>query len=243
MSNQSTVNISDLSKAAVLAALFNASSAGGMGFLQAGYGPNVMTEEYAQQLVEAGNTATPDYGGISMLGRPDLYFDYLYGRCLKVDLTEDQFDPWGFDRDNGGPGTAQQVINRLRASGDVNPLESGKAHADLTEQRAAASPFEAEIGNAIFEVLEAKRGIEADGIPTPPAGLTARQHLDWASDQALAYYDLKEYGKCKALFAELVYEHPGTSWILENPLTPLLLEEGFSGGRGMLEYMMKGFAA
>lgn len=44
-----------------------------------------------------------------------LYFDYFVGRVLKVDLSGDEFDPWGYDRDNGA-GAAQAVIDRLKAS-------------------------------------------------------------------------------------------------------------------------------
>lgn len=123
------VNITGLSKAEVLAALFNASAPGGMGFLQAMHGPQVMSVEDAEELVGAGNTATPDYGGHTLPGRPELYFDYLYGRPLKLNLTnDDSFDPWGFDRDNGGDGSAQRVIDRLRETKDVNPPESQEAH-------------------------------------------------------------------------------------------------------------------
>lgn len=123
------VDITGLSKAQVLAALFNASAAGGMGFLQAGRGPQVMDVEHARQLIEAGNTATPDYGGFAKPGEQELYFDYLYGRPLKLDLTSDEsFEARLFDRDNGGEGAAQRIINRLRETGDVNPLESQEAH-------------------------------------------------------------------------------------------------------------------
>ena len=122
------VDITGLSKAEVLAALFNASAPMGMGFLQAMNGPQVMDIEHAEGLVNAGNTATPDYGGYALPGHPKLYFDYLYGQPLKLNLTEDSFDPWGFDRDNGGDGTAQRIIDRLRETKDVNPSESQEAH-------------------------------------------------------------------------------------------------------------------
>lgn len=131
------VNYSGLSKAEVLAALFNASAPGGMGFLQAAYGPTEMTVEDAEQLIGIGNTATPDMGGVQIPGRPTLYFDYLYGRPLKLDLTEDDvFGSWGFDRDNGGPGTAQAIIDRLKATRNVNTPESQQQHDELLEHNA-----------------------------------------------------------------------------------------------------------
>lgn len=104
------IDITGLSKAQVLAALFNAIAPSGMGFLQAMHGPEVMDVEHAQQLIEE-----------------RLDFDYLYGRCLKVELADDSFDPWGFDRDNGR-GAAQKIIDRLRETGEVNPDESQITH-------------------------------------------------------------------------------------------------------------------
>ncbi len=133
MSERPVVNIADLSKADVLAALFNAAMAPRyMGALQFQHGPYVMTKEWAAELTELGNTATPDYGGMSIPGRAALYFDYLYGRCLKLDLTDDNaFDPWGFDRDNGGDGSAQKVIDRLRRTGEVCEAPIGDARSWL----------------------------------------------------------------------------------------------------------------
>lgn len=45
--------------------------------------------------------------------KPNLYFDYLYGRVMKVNITHDEFDPWLYDRDNGN-GAAQRAIDNLR---------------------------------------------------------------------------------------------------------------------------------
>lgn len=121
------VDIMGLDKALVLAGLFNAAEAPGrMGALQFQKGPYVMTAEQAAKLVELGNTATPDYGGMAY--NPPLYFDYLYGRCLKLNLTSDVFfDPWGFDRDNGGDGAAQAVIDRVRETGEIAVTPTGSA--------------------------------------------------------------------------------------------------------------------
>ena len=126
MSDIQMVDISGLDKAAVLATLFNASAPGGMGFLQAGFGPSIMTVEDAQQVINAGGT-----------NRGKLSFDYLFGRPLKFDLIGDEFDPWGFDRDNGGTGTASRLIEDLRASGQVNSSEIKDHREKLLVERIA----------------------------------------------------------------------------------------------------------
>ncbi|MBU2101166.1 hypothetical protein KKH05_00345 [Patescibacteria group bacterium] len=123
MSDREMVDISGLSKAAVLAALWNHSAPSGMGFLQAAFGPEEgMTEEMAQEII--GADADPDYPGPRSRRRSQLYFDYLHGRPLKLNLEEDEFDPWGYDRDNGGDGTAQRIIDKLRETSDVDPPEA-----------------------------------------------------------------------------------------------------------------------
>lgn len=90
------VSIKGLSKAKVLAALYNASHPQGMGFLQ--YTPGDMTEQEAQALLD-------QHGHFS--------FDYLKGRVMKVDIRSDELDERLYDRDNG-PGAAQRAINSIR---------------------------------------------------------------------------------------------------------------------------------
>ena len=77
------IDMASMNKAEVLAKLYNASRPQGMGFLQ--FSPAPMTTEQAQELIAKG----------------DGYFDYLYGRVMKVDLSGDQLDPYLYDRDNG----------------------------------------------------------------------------------------------------------------------------------------------
>jgi len=89
------ISIKDLDKAAVLAALHNNTQPLGRGILHA-QGP--MTVEQARSILD---------------GRSDLYFDYVAGRPIKVDLSGDSFDPRLYDRD-AGPGAAQQAIDSLR---------------------------------------------------------------------------------------------------------------------------------
>lgn len=79
------INIKGLNKAAVLKALYDGSHTQGMGFLQA-VPPGTVTIEHCQMLL----TST---------GYP--YFDYLYGRVIKVDLSGDSFDERLYDRDCG----------------------------------------------------------------------------------------------------------------------------------------------
>lgn len=90
------ISIAGLSKARVLAALYNNSRPLGMGFFQ--YDPEPMTEQEAQ----------------SFLGADGGYFDYVNGRVLKVDLRGDSFDPCLYDRDNG-KGAAAAAIKSLRS--------------------------------------------------------------------------------------------------------------------------------
>ena len=90
------VNISGLSKAHVLQALFNASRQPGMGFLDKS-GARPLTLDEAASYTDKGR----------------LYFDYLRGRVLKVDISRDDFAPHAYDRDNG-PGAAARAIAQLR---------------------------------------------------------------------------------------------------------------------------------
>lgn len=95
------VNISGLSKAKVLAALYNASKPLGisMGFLK--YDPYDMSEEEAQSILDGGH----------------LRFDYVKGRVMKVSLENDDIYPGFYDRDNG-QGALERVVNGLRQRAD-----------------------------------------------------------------------------------------------------------------------------
>ena len=88
------INIKGLEKAKVLKALYDASHVQGMGFLQA---RDSFTLEDAQKLIDENQS---------------LYFDYVYGRVLKVDLSKDEFDEYLFDRDNYN-GAAKDAIDAL----------------------------------------------------------------------------------------------------------------------------------
>ena len=116
-----SVNIKGLDKAAVLAALFNASAPKGFGFLEACKGPQVMSLEEALDFIAS---------------KPALEFGYVYGRPLKVHLMGGTFSPKEFDHDNGGTGSAQRVIDRLRATGQVDTEESAETRYVLTHVNA-----------------------------------------------------------------------------------------------------------
>lgn len=90
------VSIKGLSKAAVLATLYNHSQPLGLGILQ--YTPENMTEQEAQAILDQ---------------RGHFSFDYLKGRVMKVDIRLDELDERLYDRDNG-PGAAQRAIDSIR---------------------------------------------------------------------------------------------------------------------------------
>lgn len=93
----------DLTKEEVLCALYNKANCQGLGFLR--YTLGDLTVEEAEKLLK---TTT--------------YFDYLYGRVLKVDLSGDKgFDEWLYDRDNG-KGAAQKSLDDYRATKTNNLL-------------------------------------------------------------------------------------------------------------------------
>lgn len=76
------IDISGINKAAVLAALYNASKPQGLGILH--FTPEDMTVQEATELLTQTN-----------------YFDYLKGRVMKIALDGDTLDPRLYDRDNG----------------------------------------------------------------------------------------------------------------------------------------------
>jgi len=90
------ISIEGLSKGKVFAALYNAAKTTGLGVIE--YDPDhIMTEEEAEKILESTTT-----------------FKWYKGRMLKIDLSTDQVDPWKYDRDNGGEGNAERIIDQLR---------------------------------------------------------------------------------------------------------------------------------
>jgi hypothetical protein len=91
------IDIKGKNKAAVLAALYNASRPLGMGVMH--FDPALMTVEEAVEII----LEIPPVA---------LSFDYLKGRVMKVNLSGDEFDPWLYDRDNG-EGAAARALEGL----------------------------------------------------------------------------------------------------------------------------------
>lgn len=89
------ISIKGLNKAKVLKALYDHSHVQGMGFLQA-VPDGFVTVEHCEDLL-----------------KKNTYFDYMYGRVLKVDLSGDEFKEWLYDRDNG-EGAAQRAVDSVR---------------------------------------------------------------------------------------------------------------------------------
>ena len=85
------INIKGLDKAKVLKALYDASHVQGMGFLQA-VPEGTVTVDLCRKLL-----------------KQSTYFDYLYGRVLKVDLSGDEFDERLYERDNGRDSAARAI--------------------------------------------------------------------------------------------------------------------------------------
>lgn len=89
------ISIKGLDKAKVLKALYDNSHVQGMGFLNA-VPEGFVTIEVCEELL-----------------KESTYFDYLYGRILKVDLSGDEFDERLYDRDCG-QGVALAAIQSIR---------------------------------------------------------------------------------------------------------------------------------
>lgn len=90
------IDIKGLDKALVLKTLHDNSKAQGMSFFHL----KELSLDECKQIVNE---------------RSELYFDYLHGKVMKVDISGDSFDPWGYDRDNGG-GAAQKAIDSIKTN-------------------------------------------------------------------------------------------------------------------------------
>lgn len=106
----SEIDISQMDKAAVLAALYNRARPLGMGMLQ--FKPGDMSVEQARTIMTDGDSS--DYPSAN---EPQTtYFDYLHGRVMKINLAGDVLRTGCYDRDNG-EGAAEQA---LRDAGLLN---------------------------------------------------------------------------------------------------------------------------
>jgi len=107
MTQPSHIDIGGIDKAALLAAFYNHARPFGMGMLH--YRPQPMTVEQAREELATGDDQSVMFGQ----RRARLYFDYLHGRLLKIDITDDTLNPRRFDRDYG-QGAAAKVVAELR---------------------------------------------------------------------------------------------------------------------------------
>jgi hypothetical protein len=71
---------------------------------------------------------------------------------------------------------------------------------------------------------------------------TARNHLNWAVERALVYFDLGDQSNAIASFASDCNKHDGTRWIVGHPMTLPMLMVGFDEGREAFKKTMAGFA-
>lgn len=108
-----SINIAGIPKNELLAAFHNATTSRGLGMLH-DRGP--ITAEQAQAYIDKVNH--PEASGMLehmarvQYKRP-LYFDYVLGRPLKLDLSGDELDPRSFDRDTY-PGASAEIVKTLR---------------------------------------------------------------------------------------------------------------------------------
>ncbi len=112
------VDIAGIDKDVLLQGLVNGATVLGMGFLQ-DIGRGITVEE-ARDIIENGGDhersfplAKKTYDNNRANGR--LYFDYVLGKPIKSNIAGDDFDPDGYDRNNGR-GAASRVIAEIRAS-------------------------------------------------------------------------------------------------------------------------------
>lgn len=109
------VDITGIEKSVLLAALFNASKPLGYGALH--FNAKPMTAEEAQEIIN----------------EQGFRFDYLNGRVMKINISGDTVNVWGYDRDNG-TGAVKSIVEGLR-----NGEQTKVTTAD--EAREAIKPF------------------------------------------------------------------------------------------------------
>ena len=97
------IKYNDLTKAEVLCALYNNAKSQGLGLFLAD--KKEMEVAQAEELLKITTN-----------------FDYIQGRVLKVDLSDDEgFEEWLYDRDNG-KGSAQRALRdyKVQKNNDYN---------------------------------------------------------------------------------------------------------------------------
>lgn len=212
-----------LSQVDVLAALYNAAAPQGIGFIKASRSARIMDNIHASWLID-NRKGSGDYYTFGADGAPSgfLYFDYVNGRPIEVSLLDNKgFDPYMYDRNNGGDGTAERVIEILRETGRVDD-ESIQDIQEKQLQKNAIEAFEMAKSMKRFEVVELKAAIvvELHRKSLTDEGLggvlryeeEAGRHLETSINTALKHFNPSGQ-KALAAFIMLIRHHPGTAWI------------------------------
>ena len=133
------VNIKGMDKAEVLLALWKASQMQGMSFLGFLASGELTLSQARKEIQERKHT--------NFDGTDSIYFDYLNGKVMKVDLGQDEFDSRLYDRDNGD-GAAQRAIDNLKIAvkvknGEISPsdIPAEAAKADMLIDKAEVEKF------------------------------------------------------------------------------------------------------
>lgn len=230
MSTDVMIQIGNLSKASILASLYNASSPIGVGFVGAINGPVTMDDVSARDYIN-------QRGG-------NLKFDYVYGRPIKVDLTGDSFDPRLYDRRNGGVGIARRIVERLRKSNEVSSSYTHAIHvanlmSALCDTQGGISGVAALFMMREFRTMKVEPDLNLVDLPEPPRFEAGVDHLRWSADEAIKYYDV-DPDLSIVVFVELVKLHKDTAWIATHEWTASILARGSASKVSVLN-AMKGF--
>ena len=230
MSTDVMIQIGNLSKASILASLYNASSPIGVGFVGAINGPVTMDDVSARDYIN-------QRGG-------NLKFDYVYGRPIKVDLTGDSFDPRLYDRRNGGVGIARRIVEKLRKSNEVSSSYTHAIHvanlmSALCDTQGGISGVAALFMMREFRTMKVEPDLNLVDLPEPPRFEAGVDHLRWSADEAIKYYDV-DPDLSIVVFVELVKLHKDTAWIATHEWTALILARGSASKVSALN-AMKGF--
>ena len=101
------LDISGINKSDLLCALFKAAVEAAPFSLELALLPAPeISPDYARELIDR---AQSDHEGRR------IEFDHIDTLFMKIDITGDTFDPYAYDQNNGGPGTAERVVAHLRA--------------------------------------------------------------------------------------------------------------------------------